>query len=197
MSDYKVVSAVDETLRALLWTHMQNDSEIISILPTEQQIKLDPPFLLMDNDKPTEDALSLFLYRVTENTDLKNRLPEQVSATHLRYPPLCLNLLYLITPLTKLSGNDHHLLTKAMQIFYDHAILKGSELQGVLQGSAEELRLALHSLSMEDISKIWSAFMRPMRLSVAYEVKVVYVDSERETAGAQVRRKHIEYAQIN
>jgi hypothetical protein len=197
MSDYKVVSAVDETLRTLLWSHMQNDSEITSILGTEQQIKLDPPFLLIDNDKPTEDALSVFLYRVVENSDLRNRPLEQITAHTLRYPPLSLNLFYLITPLTKIAGNDHRLLTKAMQIFYDNAILKGSQLQGVLQDSTEELRLSLYTLSMEEISKIWSAFMRPMRVSVSYEVKVVYIDSERETGGEQVRRKRLEFSQLN
>lgn len=197
MSDYNVISAVDETLRALLWAEMQSDSEITSILATEQTLKLDPPFLLIENEVPKEDSLSIFLYRVLENGDLRNRPLEQVSQNKVRYPPLSLNLFYLITPLTRVAGNGHRLLTKAMQIFYDNAILKGSRLQGVLQDSTEELRLSLHPLSVEDISKLWSAFMRPMRLSVSYEVKVVYIDSRREITGEQVRSKRIEYAQVN
>jgi hypothetical protein len=197
MSDYKVVSAVDETLRALLWAQMQYDSEIVSMLQTEQRIKLDAPFLLIENDVPGEDALSVFLYRVLENGDLRNRPVEQISSSMVRYPPLSLNLFYLITPLTKIAGNDHRLLTKAMQIFYDNAILKGAQLQGVLQDSTEELRISLHPLSLEDISKLWSAFMRPLRLCVSYEVKVVYIDSEREIAGEQVRSKRMQYSQIN
>ncbi|HEX8852062.1 MAG TPA: Pvc16 family protein, partial [Pyrinomonadaceae bacterium] len=110
MSDYNVISAVDETLRALLWTRMQSDSEITSILTTEQHIKLDPPFLLIDNDIPKEDSLSIFLYRVLENGELRNRPLEQLSQNRLRYPPLSLNLFYLVTPLTRVAGNDHRLL---------------------------------------------------------------------------------------
>lgn len=196
MSDYNVVNAVDETLRTLLWTSMQADSVVSSIITTEQQITIDSPSVLIENDTPAEDYLSLFLYRVVENGDLRNRPPEQLNQSRLRNPPLSLNLFYLVTPLTKDTGNDHRLLSKTMQILYDSPILKGSQLQGVLQDTSEELRITLHSLSMEDLGKLWGAFMRPMRLSVSYEVKVVYIDSTREMAGEQVRRKQLDFSQI-
>jgi hypothetical protein len=79
-----------------------------------------------------------------------------------------------------------------MQIFYDNAILKGSALQDILKDTAEELRVIFNPVSMEDINKLWSAFMRPYRLAVSYEVKVIYIDSERETGGERVLRKRLE-----
>jgi hypothetical protein len=52
-------------------------------------------------------------------------------------------------------------------------------------------------MSLEDMTKLWSAFMRSLRLSVSYEVKVVFIDSERETAGEQVRRKRLNFEQLS
>lgn len=196
MSDYRVVGAVDETLRALLWSQMQFDSEITSIIAGEQQITFEPPFRVIADTDPVADSLSVFLYRVVENGDMKNRPLQRVNGSRLRYPPLALNLYYLVTPLTNTADNDHRLLSKAMHILYDNAIVRDPLLEGVLRNTAEELRIIFNPMSMEDQSKLWSAFMRPLRLSVSYEVKVIYVDSEREIAGEQVRRKRLELTQL-
>lgn len=196
MSEYKVIDGVDETLRTLLWSRMEFDSEInAAILSSDQRISFDPPFKLVKDTDPEQNYLSLYLYRVAENGDMKNRPLEPKDPSLLRYPPLSLNLFYLVTPLTNSTKNDHKLLGKTMQVFYDNAIVKGPALQGVLQGTTEELRIILNPVSMEDITKLWSAFMRSYRLSVSYEVKVIYIDSERETEAELVRRKRIEYMQ--
>ena len=195
MSDYRVVGAVDETFRMLLWSQMQFDSEISSILTTEQRITFEPPFKIIRDTDPVQDSLSIFLYRIVEDGELRNRPPRGNNGS-LRYPPLPLDLFYLITPLTNTTENDHKVLSKALQILYDNAIVRGSALQGVLQDTAEELRVILNPMSMEDMSKLWSAFMRPLRLAVSYEVKVVYIDSERETSVEEVRRKRFEFSQM-
>jgi hypothetical protein len=100
-----------------------------------------------------------------------------------------------MTPLTTSADKDHKLLGKAMQIFYDNALIKGEALKGTLENTAEELRLILNPISMEDITKLWSAFLRPYRLSVCYELKVIHIDSEREEEGERVRRKRLEVTQ--
>lgn len=198
MSEYKVINAVGETVKALLWSMMQYDSTIAGssgMNLTDDQISFEPPFKLVKDTDADKNYLSLYLYRIVENGDMKNRPPEQINTSFLRYPPLSLNLFYLITPLTNSADNDHKLLGKTMQILYDNAIVKGAALQGVLIHTAEELRIILNPISMEDLTKLWSAFMRSYRLSVSYEVKVIYIDSERETAGERVRRKRIEFKQ--
>ena len=48
MSDYTVVSAVSETLRNLVWSIVQHETEISFMLGDDQEnICLDPPFLLL------------------------------------------------------------------------------------------------------------------------------------------------------
>jgi len=195
MSDFRVLGAVDETLRLLLWSQFQVDSEISSIISTEQQITIEPPFKIVRDGDPDEDSLSIFLYRVVEDANLKNRQLEQAGPNALRYPPLPLNLFYLITPLTNSTENDHKLLGKTMQIIYDNGSVSGSALQGVLSNTAEELRIILNPMSLEDYSKLWTAFMRSFRLAVSYEVKVVFIDSEREMGSERVLRKRLEFSQ--
>lgn len=195
MSDYTVVSAVSETLRSLVWSTVQHETEISFMLGDDQEnICLDPPFLLLgDDNRPENSCLSIYLYRILENGDMKNRPLERSINGLLEYPPLALNLYYLITPLTGSVENDQMLLARTMQIFYDHAILAGSELESPLQDNMEELRIALDSLSIEDITRIWSGFLRPFYLSVSYEVRVIFVDSARQIDAAEIRRKRLEF----
>jgi hypothetical protein len=201
MSQYSVIHAVDETLRSLIAENL--DTTVFQILDSNptQRISFQPPHQLMTDNVPTENNLSLFLYRVAENSEVKNRLWEAQNGNRLHCPPLALNLFYIVTPLMKdgdgdeAAKNAHKLLGKVMQIFYDHAIVKGTGLKGILQNTAEELRIILNPISMEDMMKLWSSFMRPYYLSVSYEVKVLYIDSEREIGVEQVRRKQFQFTQ--
>lgn len=200
MSNYKVISAVGETLKQLLLSAMKNDSAVygtMGILKSEDQITLDHPHGLIGDGEPNANALSIFLYRVLENGEVKNRpLTTNGTGTKLQFPPLPVNLYYLITPITNSADNNHRLLGKVMQILFDNGMINGSALQGVLKGTAEELRIVLNPVSMEDVTKLWSSFMKPYQLSVTYEVKVLYIDSERETNVEQVRRKRMEFTQL-
>ena len=194
MSSYQVIGAVDLTLRDLLWSEMQFDSVITGILANESQITLEPPAKLLKDTEVDNNVLSLFLYKVEENPDLKNR-QLQVLDTHTQiYPPLALNLFYLLTPLTNSADNDHTLLGKALQIFYRHSPAKGSILKGVLAGTDQQLSIILNPISLDELSNLWSAFLRPYRLSVSYEVKIVFIDSDRETTGERVLEKRINVA---
>ena len=199
MSEYLVVSDVSKTLRWVLWDAMEQDPTINGIYPiihTDQDISFEPPFQLVKEAGPDHNALSLYLFRVAENGDCKNRPFAPETSGSLRCPPLALTLNYLITPLTNSAENDQKLLGKTMQVLYDHAIISDPDLHGVLGGSAAELRLTLNPMALDDLHKLWSAFLRPLRLSVAYEVKVVFIDSQRLTGADLVRRKRLEFTQM-
>ena len=196
MSSYQAIGAVDLTLRDLLWSEMQFDSVITSIIASESQITLEPPFKLVKDTEPDQNALSLYLYKVNENPEMKNRFLEAIDGHRQIYPPLALNLYYLMTPITNSADNDHTLLGKALQILYKYSILNGSSLKGVLAGSDLQLRIVLNPVSLDELSNLWSAFLRPYRLSVSYEVKVVFIDSERETSGERVLEKRVKVGPI-
>ena len=56
MVDYQVIGAVDLTLRDLLWSEMQSDTVITSILASELQITMDPPFNLVNDTEYSDVA---------------------------------------------------------------------------------------------------------------------------------------------
>lgn len=144
------------------------------------------------------NLLTLFLYKVTENPDLKNAehtTVAQADGRLLQRPaPLSLDAYYLLTahagePPDPLEA--HRALSRAMRVFYDNGILHGSLLRaddpstGLTADSI--LRVTLNPITMEDMTRIWSVFPdTPYEISVTYLVTPVAIESAREDAGAPV-----------
>ena len=186
MSDYTVISDVGKTLIKLLWDNIKSDGTANSIIGSEDQITLSSPEEIEPDKK-----LSLFLYQVTENAYLKNEEMRSLNSTKLKYPPLFLNLFFLVTPHTQNRVNDHIILGKVMQIFYDNAILRGSVLHENLVG--EELKLILNQLSVDDLNKLWNVISKSKtyKLSVFYEVTPVAIESMREREVTRVIEREV------
>jgi hypothetical protein len=180
MANFTVIQAVGQTLSDLLWAYIEGDPIVHNnnIINRQERISLRSPHDLKEQSQ-NPGHLSLFLYRIVEDGCLKNQPFQPADGNFQRHPPLALDLFYLVTPNTGDVKNDHLLLGKVMQVFYDNAIIKKEALQGALRENVQELRLLLNPISMEDITKLWNAFMMSYRLSVSYEVRVVYLDSAR------------------
>ncbi len=138
------------------------------------------------DDLPDSALVSLFLYHVAPDGHLRNlpRLP--VGAGALRFPPLTLQLLYLVTPLD-VPPNDHLALGRILQHFHDTPVVDsvGGVPVGTSGGAASPaFRVTLEVLSVDELARVWNALNASYRLSVAYRVRVLAVDSARETEPA-------------
>lgn len=161
--------------------------------------------------------VSLFLYSVIENPDLKNaprqivdpnkkNEPRQViDPKKLYYPPLSLNLYYLLTAyasqdivgLTAQILEAHEILGKAMRILYDNGIITGTKLRGSLATRNIELRMTLNPITVEDLTRIWSVFPEEnYRTSVSYLVTPVPIDSQRDVTAQRVVSKQADHDQM-
>lgn len=188
MSEFAVVGDIGETLKKLLeddpWTGIAPKPEVTFKSPKE-----------IKDDGGSTNKVSLFLYQIHENPHLRNEEPLRVSDSQLRTPPQVLDLLYLVTPYSDDKTQEKYILGKVMQIFYDNATLSGTALQGVLAGSDEEIKLLLNAISLDDLTKIWSAFQDvAYRLSVAYLVTPVRIDSTRELDLQRVVSKQMNHS---
>jgi hypothetical protein len=161
MSGYSIIRDVGTALAELLRDRMRHDDTLPPSFNVDSGISLESP--------------------ATREGEQENAVP----------PPLALDLFYLITPITSSNEHDQLLLGRVMQIMYDHAIVRPGDIVAGLSQAIEELRIILNPMSLEDLSKLWSAFMQPYRLSIAYEVKVVFVDSQIETDAKRVRQKEL------
>lgn len=184
MSDSLAIAAVTKTLWYLLNTEVTglHDSGLGSF-----QILHTPLDKASGQINANTTALNLFLYQSVPNAAWRNMdLPSQTRPGETGQPPLALDLNYL---LTAYGADDddllaHRLLGHAMRILNDHAVLSPSEIQAIfpesnLYDQIERIRLTPITLSVEEISKLWTAFQTNYRVSAAYQVSVVLIESKR------------------
>jgi hypothetical protein len=179
VSEYAVLAAVDGALRQMLWQEFQADSVINPIVQSESAIVFTNPSIAAQD---SSNRLSIWLYRLTENEFVKNQPLERTNGD-FRFPPLALDLSYLVTPLGATGDADHLLLGKAMQVLYDNAI---TLLSDPVSSVFEELRIVLARLALDEITGIWQALREPYRLSVGYCIRVTRIESLRTIPVARV-----------
>jgi Pvc16 N-terminal domain len=184
MSNSLAIAATSATLRNLL------DSNIRSVdpdLPSGLLITTFPPDVMAKSSPDEKPGLNLFLYQVLPNAAWRNKdMPFSTRPGETGMPPLALNLHYLITAYGKYDGTlgnlNERILGAAMSVLHDHAVLDRGEIRSALAGNDlgaqfERLRITPLSMNLEEISKLWMVFQTQYRMSMAYEVTVVLIDS--------------------
>lgn len=127
--------------------------------------------------EPLKPKVNLYLFRVEESEFARNADWEAVGTDALHYPPLALSLFYVMSPFIDEKLDEQRIFGEAMRVFHDHSIIDPTSLKGVLAHSDEELKIDLHRSTMEQLTQIWSAFGKPYRLSVVYQIRMVLIDS--------------------
>ena len=169
MSDYSVISGVSQTLKTLLVSNITNSSD--------NQIKNVPIELLSPKEMEDDSkdlGVSVWLYRIAPMAEMVNERPEPRGSSEIARNPLPILLYYLVTPVSKDPLTRHALMGKVLQVFNDNPILSGADLKGTLQGTQEQLRVNLETVSLEDLSLVWDALSEPFQLSVSYMVQIVH-----------------------
>jgi len=190
MSDYSAISAVSTTLRDLLNKNITLSTGVLSGIG----IDLRSPRELKEAGL---DGVSVWLYKVSRMSEMLNEPPERRSANQMQRTPLPVELHYLVTPVLQDPLTRHTVLGRVLQVFHDNAILRGGDLQGVLAGTSEQIRLNLEALTLEQLSLVWEALSEPYQISVTYLVQVVKIDSDLEPVrSSPVLERNVEYSQI-
>ncbi len=181
MSNFEAIAEVSETLNNLLKENMNMGEELV--------ITLTSPDETVQTDK---HRLNIYLYHISENSFFKNQpfIPKKGDLSKKQYPSLSLNLFYMITPFAAAPATEpqeaQKVLGQAMRIFHENSIVPEDYLQGDLKGSAEEIKLILNPVSLDDMTKIWNSLTKPFRLSVCYEVSVIQISSIFEVPSAKL-----------
>ncbi|NOK34664.1 DUF4255 domain-containing protein [Corallococcus exercitus] len=184
MSNYLAIATVTSALQHLILKGLQSAQWGFAY---ELGVTVNTPEAARPQALDSVDQINLFLYQALPNAAWRNEvLPAQVKKGEQGFPPLALDLYYLITAYTP---NDdgleaHRLLGRALSVLHDHAVLSATELQAALlhadvHQQVERIRLSPHPLTVEEMSKLWGMFQRPYRMSVAWQVSVVLIDSTR------------------
>jgi hypothetical protein len=181
MSNPLAIAAVTATLRNLLDQGANVDPDLsgasVTTLPLDQA-----------RTGVTGPQLNLFLYQTQPNAAWRNMdLPGTARPGETSQPPLPLDLYYLITAYGP-EANDgvigHRLLGRAMSVLHDHPVLGAEEIRTALPGNdlhdqIERVRIVPYTMSLDDLTKLWTAFQTGYRISTAYHVSVVLIESRR------------------
>jgi hypothetical protein len=96
--------------------------------------------------------------------------------------PLILH--YLITAYSDTDDdlNSHRLLGRAVSVLNDHPRLEREDLRTAIPGAdlhrqVERVHVTPQPLTVEELSKLWSTFQTPLRISAAYQACVVLIES--------------------
>ncbi|HML05300.1 MAG TPA: DUF4255 domain-containing protein [Methanobacterium sp.] len=184
MDDYNVIADVSDTLIQLM-----DNNQIIN----SNEVDLSSP-----EDIGSGKKLSLFLYQITENPYLKNQDMHMIDTNKYGKSPLALSLFYLITSHSPEMGEnikqDHIVIAKILQMINDNPIIRDPFLLGSLTG--KELKLILHSISLDELNKLWSIISKskPFKLSISLEVSPVIIESSKEYDVTRVVQRDLDYS---
>ena len=196
MPDFNVIADVSLTLENVL-------TDSLSILqPAPPPIAQVHDLVITPSQAPP--TLTLFLFDIAEDPSARNRartrdvVPPNVTITK---PPLALMLRYLLTPWSGDRFTDHRILGRVMQTLYDGAIISGTQLAGSpppngLRESNQALKVTPATLTLDERSRVWFSIQRPYRLSVAYEIRVVNLDSDLVDRRRPVGTRQLDYEEV-
>jgi hypothetical protein len=185
MSNVLAIAATTRTLRNLLLAQVPAlDAEL-----SDLEVTLQPPDMARKGISKAQ--LNVFLYQVVANAAWRNLdLPGQVRSGETAPPPLALNLHYVLTAWGRgEDDNDaisHRVLAAAMSTLHDRGVLDGNDIRNALADNdlasqIERVRVTPLPQTVDELSRLWTAFQTNYRTSAAYEAAVVLIDSQAAT----------------
>ena len=193
MSDSLAIAAVTTTLRNMLDSGLNADvsGTTVTTRPLDRA-----------RQGVAGSQVNLFLYHTIPSAAWRNMdIPWKVKPGETGQPPLPLVLHYLVTAFygededgvdTTTDANrilgSHRLLGRAMSVLHDHPLLDTAAINGVLPADdqldhpydqVERVRITPQPLTLDEMNKLWGGFQTEFRLSAAYEVSIVLIESAR------------------
>lgn len=172
MSAYQVIGDTGRTIVKFLRENMTPEP-----IPRPEMIELCAPY------EESDFRLTLYLYSILEDVNSKDVSCQDLS----------LNLFYLMTAFSKAelktkAYEESCIIGSVMHLVEQSPVLRGSALEGTLSESNDNIRIMLHSVSMDEMSKIWTFSNVQYKLSVAYMVGPVHINTIGSIASKRVVR---------
>jgi len=181
MSNELAIAAVTRTLRDLLYQSIRDElaDPSVTALPPDRA-----------REQQTGNQVNLYLYHTQPSLERCNQHPQfQLRRGETRKPPLALDLYYLVTAYGEGEKDEigHRLLGRVMSFLHDRSQILPSEIEMAtaedlsesdLHQQVDRIQISPLSLSFEDMSKLWQSLQAGYRLSVAYRVAVILLDSQ-------------------
>jgi Pvc16 N-terminal domain len=181
MSNASIIAAVTGALVNILTNRFSSDPSLSGVNVTSLPIDKTRAGVNVNSNQ-----LNLYLYQTLPNAAWRNMdQPGVVRMGETGNPPLALNLHYLFTAFGVDNSEilSQRILGTAMSVLHERPLLDTSDLKNALPGvdpgdQIERVRFSPQPLSLEEISKLWTALQTQYRLSTTYLATVVLIDSQ-------------------
>ena len=207
MSNALAIASVTAVLKDLLNNGVIDHQ--LSGMVGEVAVSALPPDRLLVAGQAETSRINLFMYHVTTNQGWRNAaLPSRnADGDRTSNPPLGLNLHYLLSTYGANEFDAEVLLGYAMQLLHETPVLTRESIRRTLapaspvNGGAlpaphnalvaseladqvEQIRVVPETMSLEEVSKLWTAIQSHYRPTAAYQASVVLIESRRSARSA-------------
>lgn len=189
MSNYTVISRVGNTIVNLLREKIKNIIGNIN----------DTDIILGSPEESVNAVLTVFLYRIDENSCLKNRDFINPDPSKTNYAYMALDLYYLIiansNSQNSKASEEHDIIGAAMQVLYENPVFCNYIEDGHLVECGQEFRTLFQPLTLEQLSQLWNASQKlTNKTFVSYLVTPVLISSGKpKTSVPRVVKGGVEY----
>ena len=166
MDQNSFISDADAALANLIWGCIEHEPSARSLISSKEQIWFSSP---KAPDVEGNRRLSIFLYGITEET---------VDSSRKRTDHASLALRYLVTPFTGNDKDDHAILGKIIQ-----ALRASPQIVGTDGEREVRFTVKVCPLSLEELTKLWTALGSPLRPSVSLTVSSAEPSYEQQAKG--------------
>lgn len=190
-----MLDSLDETIKAMV------KADIPSGLEGQVEISFARP----DADfAATVPTLNLFLYRITENQELRNRVPttQLQDGTYTGgLAPVRVDCCYIVTAWAVAGDQapektEHRLLGWAMQCLLQHRYVPDQLRQGEMKKQSMSLPTATIQHQPESRGDFWLALGGKPRAALEYKVTIGIVPSETKDLGPPVQSTELNMQMI-
>jgi hypothetical protein len=172
MTNVLAIHSVGESLRSYFDTSFPTD--IRAAHPCEFKLLSSGE---LSGEVDIDNALSLFLYRVTVNEHTRN--VRRVNDPARENLPLAVDLHFMLTMWSKSAFTEHVVMAWAMRQLHQHPVFDASTLTSEASwGPGDFVQVIPAELTTEEMMRIWDALDPGYRLSVSYIARVVRIDSD-------------------
>ncbi len=209
MSSPLAIAAVTAVLQKFLQNSVAKYG-LDGILNGTVKVSAEAPDRIL-NGNASPDRINLFLFQATENQGWRNNdLPTRnASGDRISNPPLALDLSYLLTAYGSADFHAEVLLGHAMSVFHEMPIFTRDAIRAAipvpppttlpnaltnadLADQIEQIKIVPQVMSVEEISKIWSALQSQYRPTAVYKATVVLIESVKAVRPSlPVRERHL------
>jgi hypothetical protein len=207
MSTALAIASVTHVLKDLL-NNGVIDRDITGIVGGNVMVTALPPDKI-DTNVDKHSQLNLFLYQVSLNAGWASQgLPSRnANGDLVSNPPLALDLYYLLTAYGNVELHSEILLGYGMQLLHETPMLSKSAIKNSLSPpqtvagedlpanlkalstsgldqQTELIKITPQPLTVDELSKLWTAFQAKYRPTAAYKITVVLIESTKSYKSA-------------